>query len=118
METPVTGSVDAIVKTTFQYCWEALSLSRASMSTESNNQVLQLFRNISYRTENGGYHIKGIIIHQFSEDIGLIQTKFGKVFYERNIAYTMKPESSSGNGSVANGSNWRRCKSTNLVFNK
>ena len=112
METPVTASVDAIVKTTFQYCWEALSLCK-SMDTAANNQVVQLFRNISYSTGEGFYNIRGIIIHHFSEDFGLIQTKFGKVLYERNIAYTMKPDTSNGNGLT-----WRRCKSSSLVLNK
>ena len=117
MESPVTASVDSVIKTTFQYCWEALTLSR-TMSTEANNQFLQLFRNVSYNTDEGFYHVRGIIIHQFSEDFGLIQTKFGKVLYERNIAYTMKPDGSSGSTAITNGSNWRRCKTSSLVFNK
>ena len=117
-ESPVIASVDAIIKTTFQYCWESLSLSRISMSTESNNEVLQIFRNITYNTQDGFYHIRGIVIHHFSEDYGLIQTKYGKVLYERNIAYTMKDDSSTGNGAVTNNSPWRRCKSSNFAFPK
>ena len=116
MDTPVAGSVDAIIKTTFQYCWESLSLSRTS---ESNNQVLQLFRNISYATQDGFYHIRGIIVHHFNDDFGVIQTKYGKVLYERNIAYTMKEDSLSlGGTGVINNFNWRRCKSSNLAFPK
>ena len=118
MDSPVTASVDAVIKTTFQYCWEALTLPRASMAAETNNQVLQLFRNISYKTDDGFYHTRGVVIKHFSEDFGLIQTKFGKVLYERNIAYTMKCDSALGNAAQPNGSNWRRCKNSNLIFNK
>ena len=117
IETGLTASVDSVIKTTFQYCWEALSLSK-TIASEENNQVLQLFRNISYKTEEGFYHVRGIVIHHFSEDFGLIQTQFGKVLYERNIAYTMKPDPSGANSINSNGSNWRRCKSTSLVYNK
>ena len=53
------------------------------------------------------YNLRGLIVHTFGDgDFGLIQTRFGKVLFERNICHDRNAASGE----------WQRCKTPNLAL--
>ena len=99
----VSVSVDAIVKTTFNYCWE--TLQKTSKDTNASD-VLRWYSGIPYSTSDGAYNTRGVVVHVFcSGDYGVIQTRLGKVLFERNICHVMGEKGE-----------WQRCKSSAMAI--
>ena len=85
--TPCFISFDAIIKIMFRYCWENLKdKSRITKETDASD-LIQLWMNLPYTTKEGLYNVRGVIIHLLNDDFGIIQTKYGKVLYERNVCF-------------------------------
>ena len=99
-------SVNAVVMTTFQYCWATLPLPRIHVE---GSKAYDLFKQLPYSTTikgegSGIYNHLGVVVHLFGGDFGVIQTNAGKVLYERNVCFDYK------------NMEWQRCKTQSLAL--
>ena len=78
-------------------------MSRFNKEAEAT-EFLKLFKDVEYHTNDGFYNLRGLVVYTFGDgDFGLVQTRFGRVLYERNICHVL------GENGV-----WQRCKNTTL----
>ena len=83
-----------------------MSLPKLNRETDAT-EFLRLFKDVAYHTNEGFYNVRGLVVHTFGDgDFGLVQTRFGRVLFERNICHDLnKP-----------GGDWQRCKTAGMAL--